>query len=179
MDLPAERKHHALSGEFVTDRTRVGNGACEPIEFRDDERVSATNGGECFVEAGSFAVGSSEAVVEIDPVQCNSECFEGDALSSEVLFIYRAPRVADQGARHDRTVTDSHRPLRIFAYQVYETTSPLVEDQGRCDREVSVWGTPIGHPKGRPLAFSSPSVRACPSVERGCSQNSEQRLRLR
>jgi hypothetical protein len=53
-------------GELVHDRSGGGQGAREPVEFRDDERVAGAARGERLVQAGAFAVAAVEPVVDVD-----------------------------------------------------------------------------------------------------------------
>ena len=81
-------------------------------------RVSAfTEGGERLIQAGPRPIAAGQSVVEVDPVFGDAELPQPLPLRGEVLRVGRATTVADESGGHRSTVTDSHPPLRLFAYQ--------------------------------------------------------------
>ena len=107
--------------EPVADVAGVGHRAGEPVELRYDEGVAFAEGGERLIQAGPRPIGAGQSVVEVDPVLGDAELPQPLPLRGEVLRVGRATTVADESGGHRSTVTDSHPPLRLFAYQVSET----------------------------------------------------------
>jgi hypothetical protein len=93
-DLSAEGELDPACGEVVADSAGVGDRADEPVEFRDDEGVAGTDGGEGLVQAGTLAVGAGESVVvEVNPIVGHAEFAQPVALRGEVLLIGRTAGV--------------------------------------------------------------------------------------
>ena len=88
-------------GQLVDDVARVGQRAGEPVEFGDDQRVAVAAGGQRLAQAGTFAVGAGQAVVDVDPVGADAERGEGFALRGQVLLVGGHAGVADQQRRHE------------------------------------------------------------------------------
>ncbi len=101
MDLPAARERNTSGSKFVADRPGIRHGACEAIELRHDQGVTATNGRERLVEAGAFSVGSggsarcSAVVVGLLAIdRCNqyrstdvTRCFEAESVHTNKLRV--------------------------------------------------------------------------------------------
>jgi hypothetical protein len=49
VNLATEREHDAPGGEVVADGPSIRYRAGEPVQFRHDESVAGTDGGECLV----------------------------------------------------------------------------------------------------------------------------------
>jgi len=56
--------------------------------------------GQRFAQAGAFAVGAGESVVDVDPVGLDAEPEQGVALGGEVLLLGGAACVANEKRRH-------------------------------------------------------------------------------
>ena len=59
----------AVGGEFVNDVAGVRNRPGEPVELCHNERVAAAAGGERLAQSGPVAIGTGQAVVDIDPLR--------------------------------------------------------------------------------------------------------------
>lgn len=84
-------------GQIITNRAGVWDRAGEPAEFRHDQGVAGADRDKGLVEAGAFAGGAGQAVVEVDPVPGDTEFDQSLALGGEALAISGAAGVADQG----------------------------------------------------------------------------------
>ena len=87
MDGSADAEFHILGGEFVDDVFRISKGACQPVEFGDDQRVTRAAGGECLAQTRSRTVRTGQTVICVDQRGSDSESFEGILLSRQVLFV--------------------------------------------------------------------------------------------
>jgi hypothetical protein len=110
----------------------------EPVEFRYDEGVAFTEGGDRLIQAGPRPVGAGESVVEVDPVLGDAELPQPLPLRGEVLRVGRASAAADESGGHRSTVTNSHPSLRFIRYQVSETA-----EGGRLGRSVAIGGAVV------------------------------------
>ena len=121
VDLAAKGEFDAAGREPVADVACVGHRPGEPVELRNDEGVAFTEGGERLIQAGPRLIGAGQSVVELDPGLSDAELPQPLPRRGEVLRVGRATTVADESGGHRSTVTDSHPPLRLLAYQVSET----------------------------------------------------------
>jgi hypothetical protein len=116
VDRAAEGEPYAAGDQGVADVAGAGYRPGEPVEFRHDEGVAGTDGGQRLVEAGPAAVGAGQPLVQVDPVGGDPEPGEGMTLRGEVLGVGETAGVADQRGGHVRQRTDSPRQLRRSPY---------------------------------------------------------------
>ncbi len=95
MQRTAEAEPDLGGGELVGDGPGVGQGAGEAVELGDDEGVAGAAGGERLAEPGPVAVGSGQAVVDVDSVIGDAEGVQAVALGGEVLSVGGDPGLAD------------------------------------------------------------------------------------
>lgn len=112
VDGSADAEFHILCGEFVDDVFGVAEGACQPVEFGDDQGVTAAASGECLAQSRACTVGAGEAVIGVDQGWSDSESFEGILLSGQVLFVCGYACVADRQFIHERRVIAVHELLK-------------------------------------------------------------------
>lgn len=103
---PAEIELNLALGELVSDRAGVGQRPREAVELGHDERVAGAAGRERLVQAGAFAVGAGEAVVDVDAFGGQAERLQAVALGREVLLVGGDSGVADVQAGHPWTAAD-------------------------------------------------------------------------
>ena len=96
VDRAADAEFHVFGREFVNDVFGVAKGACEPVEFGNDERVAAAASGECFAQARPGPVGAGKTVICVDQGRSDSESFECVLLSGQILFVCGYACVPDQ-----------------------------------------------------------------------------------
>jgi hypothetical protein len=80
VDRAAEGEPYAAGDQGAADVAGVGYRPGEPVEFRHDEGVAGTDGGQRLVEAGPAAVGAGQPLVQVDPVGGDPEPGEGMTL---------------------------------------------------------------------------------------------------
>ena len=66
MDGASDAELHLLCSELVDDVFRISERTCQPVEFGNDQRVTASASCKSFPKARPSAVGAREAVVGID-----------------------------------------------------------------------------------------------------------------
>ena len=100
VDRAPERKLDATRGQFVGDCARVWHRARQSIEFRHDERVTRSHGGERLIETGPQPVRAGQTAIGIDAVLTDAELEQRIFLNGEVLAIGGAAGIADERVRH-------------------------------------------------------------------------------
>ena len=63
-----EGKRNATSGELIGNGPRVWNGAGEPVQLRNDQRIAMSNGGKRLIETGPGTVCAGQSVIEVNSV---------------------------------------------------------------------------------------------------------------
>ncbi len=56
----------AFRGEFISDVASIPQRARQPVQLRDDERVTAPHRGERLAQSGADAVSACHSVVDVD-----------------------------------------------------------------------------------------------------------------
>jgi hypothetical protein len=96
VDGPAKVEVHLSDGQLVGDRPCIGKGAGQSIEFGNHKSVTLTASGQSLTQPGPFAIGSRQAMINIDPVGSHPERSKAVALGSEVLLISGHSGVSDE-----------------------------------------------------------------------------------
>ena len=77
-----------------------GDGPCQPVEFRHDQRVALAHGGEGLVEAGAGAGRAGKAVVGVAAILGDAKLQERLALGRRILPVGGTAGVSDERCRH-------------------------------------------------------------------------------
>ncbi len=96
VDRRAEAEPDFAFGQVLGDRTCVGQGAGQPVQLGDHQRVASAAGGQCLAQTGPFPIGAGQAVVDVDALHVYAERGQSLALSGEVLFFGGYTGVSDQ-----------------------------------------------------------------------------------
>jgi hypothetical protein len=96
VDSAAEGELYAAGDQRVPNLAGVKHRPGEPVELGDDEGVAGPDGSQGLVQTGAGTAGSSEALVEVDPVVRHAERDQGLTLGSEILQDGGAPGIADE-----------------------------------------------------------------------------------
>jgi hypothetical protein len=73
----------------------------EPVELRHHQGVTLAAGGQRLTKAGTVAVGTGQAVVDVDPVAAHAERHQRFALRGQVLLVGGHAGIADEQRRHE------------------------------------------------------------------------------
>ena len=96
----------------LTDVSGIGNRSSQSVELRDHECVARAQRSQSLVEAGTLALRTADAVIDVDAIRRNAERNEGLALGDEVLLVGRASGVSSSCFIHPRTVPRLVVPIR-------------------------------------------------------------------
>ena len=96
VDGASDAELHLLRGELVDDVFRISERTCQPVEFGDDQGVTASACGKSFPKARSSAVGAGEAMVGVDQGRSHTQSFQGVLLGREILFVCGYAGVSNQ-----------------------------------------------------------------------------------
>jgi hypothetical protein len=100
VDRAAEVELDLAAREVLDNVARVGQRASEAIEFGYDQRVACAAGRERLAQAGPVAVGTGQAVVDVEPVRRHAERPQRVTLGGEILGVGGDARVSDEQPRH-------------------------------------------------------------------------------
>ncbi|GFZ63403.1 hypothetical protein PSE10C_57260 [Pseudomonas amygdali pv. eriobotryae] len=73
MNTGPDLQPHAAGREFISNRSRVRNGARKAVEFRDNERIPVAYSGEGLVEPRPFPCRAGKAMVGINAISRHTE----------------------------------------------------------------------------------------------------------
>jgi hypothetical protein len=86
-------KFHAARNERIGDVARVRYRPRQTVEFRHDECIASSHGGERPIETGAYAMGPSQSAIRIDAIRGDPQFHERPLLHGQILFVGRAPRI--------------------------------------------------------------------------------------
>jgi hypothetical protein len=126
VDGAAEVEFHLTAGQFVDDVAGVGDRPGEPIKLGHHQGVTGPARSEGFAKARASPVGSGQAMVDVDPFRCDTECGKGVALGGEVLGVGGDPGVADHQYVHLFSVPHDLPSSGLLSGGSYGNASTLV-----------------------------------------------------
>jgi hypothetical protein len=87
--------------EVIEDLACVGQRACEPVEFGDDQCVALAAGGQGLAQPGAVTVSTGQAVVDVGALGPDARRRQRLALRGQVLLVGGYAGIADQQRRHE------------------------------------------------------------------------------
>jgi hypothetical protein len=120
IDARPQSQLHTLSFQLIRDGSGIGDGPCQPVELRHDQRVSGADCRHRLVETWASAVGARETLVHVDAILGHPEGKQRLPLGGEVLPVCGAAGVADEGMCHAEDVTYKEPLLQIKSYYLNE-----------------------------------------------------------
>ena len=127
MDTRPERKFDPALRQLVGNGAGIGDGTCQPIEFRDNERIALAHRSQSLSQPRTLAVGAGQAVIGVDAVPGHPKASQNFPLRRKILLVGRAAGIADAGFGHVRLPVLESAGIKSGCFGLCNTMGALTD----------------------------------------------------